>query len=44
MNENDAHEIQKIEQRILDRNPHWSQEKAHWIALQSLGLFTARKK
>jgi hypothetical protein len=31
-------EIQKIEGVLLKKNPHWSQEKARWLAEQALGI------
>jgi hypothetical protein len=31
-------EIQKVEEMLLQKNPHWPQEKARWLAEQALGI------
>ena len=35
--------IQEMESKLLQKNPHWPQEKARWIAMQALNIIrTAR--
>ncbi len=34
----DNNKLQEITNMLERKNPHWSQEKARWIALQGLGV------
>jgi len=36
--------IDEREQKILEKNPNWSQEKARWLAMQCLGMIDARRR
>ncbi|GEM_PF-2466223 len=40
----DEEKITKLEEKILQQHPSWSQEKARWIAMQALGELTLQKK
>ena len=35
--------ITELQEKILQQHPHWSQEKARWMALQALNMIAVRK-
>lgn len=35
--------ITTVEEKLLQSHPDWSQDKAHWMALQVLGMVGSRR-
>ncbi|MEK6969086.1 MAG: hypothetical protein AABW48_01530 [Nanoarchaeota archaeon] len=38
----ETQKITELQEKILQKHPDWSQDKARWIALQALGILAKR--